>query len=225
MAGWARHHFPLVGQKYCPIQRGMAEPRTDTGHTWLDDLQGISLGVFLAGIGVHLLTTVGLITGQTAGVAVIASYLTGYSFGLMFFLINLPFYVLAWRRLGVEFTIKSLASVTALSVLTEFLPLGFDISYMNTALGAVMFGALTGLALLALFRHNGSLGGLGVVALLIQETTGFRAGWVQLIFDALVFGVALLLFPTWVVAYSLLGAVVLNLIIAINHRRDRYIAT
>ncbi|MEO0683076.1 MAG: YitT family protein, partial [Pseudomonadota bacterium] len=31
--------------------------------------------------------------------------------------------------------------------------------------------------------------------------------------------------PTWVVLYSLLGAVVLNLIITINHRRDRYVAT
>ncbi|WP_333714844.1 YitT family protein [Yoonia sp.] len=203
----------------------MAEPRAETGHTWLDDLQGISLGVFLAGIGVHLLTTVGLITGQTAGVAVIASYLTGYSFGLMFFLINLPFYALAWRRLGVEFTLKSLASVTALSVMTEVIPEGMVFSYLDPALGAVTFGALTGIALLALFRHNGSLGGLGVVALLIQDTTGFRAGWVQLIFDGVVFSVAFLLFPAWVVLYSLLGAVVLNLIIAINHRRDRYIAT
>jgi len=203
----------------------MAEPRKDTGHTWLDDLQGISLGVFLAGIGVHLLTTLGLITGQTAGVAVILSYLTGYSFGLVFFLINIPFYVLAWRRLGAEFTGKSLLSVTALSLMTEIIPAGMVFSYLDPALGAVTFGALTGVALLVLFRHNGSLGGLGVVALLIQDTTGFRAGWVQLIFDAAVFGVAFWLFPAWVVLYSLLGAVVLNLIIAINHRRDRYIAT
>ena len=203
----------------------MVIPRQNTGHTLLDDVQGISLGVFLAALGLHLLTTVGLITGQTAGVAVIVSYLTGYSFGAVFFVINLPFYALAWRRLGVEFTAKSLLSVTVLSVLTEVLPYGMVFEYLNTALGAVAFGALTGLGLLALFRHNGSLGGLGVVALLIQDTTGFRAGWVQLIFDALVFGVALFLFPTWVVLYSLLGAVVLNLIIAINHRRDRYIAT
>lgn len=203
----------------------MAEPRTDTGHTWLDDLQGISLGVFLAGIGVHLLTTLGLITGQTAGVAVILSYLTGYSFGLVFFLINLPFYVLAWRRLGAEFTIKSLLSVTALSVVTEVIPVGMVFSHLDPVLGAVTFGALTGVALLALFRHNGSPGGLGVVALLIQDTTRFRAGWVQLIFEGVVFGAAFLLFPPQVVLYSLLGAVVLNLIIAINHRRDRYIAT
>ena len=203
----------------------MADTSTPNQHSLIDDIQGISLGVFLAGVAVHLLTTLGLITGQTAGVAVIISYMTGYSFGIVFFLINIPFYILAWRRLGPVFTLKSLISVTALSVLTEVIPMGMVFAYLEPALGAVLFGALAGVALLALFRHNGSLGGLGVVALLIQDNTGFRAGWVQLIFDAAVFGVAFLLFPPQIVLYSLLGAVVLNLIIAINHRRDRYIAT
>ena len=191
----------------------------------IDDIQGISLGVFLAGVGVHMLTTVGLITGQTAGIAVIISYLTGYSFGLIFFLVNIPFYALAWKRLGNAFTVKSLISVSLLSLLTELIPLGMVFESLDPILGAVTFGALTGLGLLALFRHNGSLGGLGVVALLIQDTTGFRAGWVQLIFDGALFGLAFFLFDPVIVMYSLVGAVVLNLIIAINHRRDRYVAT
>jgi len=194
-------------------------------HSLFDDAQGISLGVFLASVGLHLLTTLGLITGQTAGIAVIISYLSGYSFGTVFFLVNLPFYVLAWRRLGKVFTIKSLISVTLLSILTEIIPPGMVFSHLDPLLGALTFGALTGVALLVLFRHNGSLGGLGVVALLIQDTTGFRAGWVQLIFDVCLFGLAFFLFDPLLVLYSLLGAVVINLIIAINHRRDRYVAT
>ena len=196
-----------------------------TSHSFLDDVQGLSLGAFLAAVGLHLLTTLGLITGQTAGIAVIISYLGGFSFGLVFFLVNLPFYLLAWRRLGKAFTIKSLISVTLLSILTEVIPLGMVFGYLNPLLGALTFGALTGVALLVLFRHNGSLGGLGVVALLIQDTTGFRAGWVQLIFDLCLFGLAFFLFDPVLVFYSLLGAVVINLIIAINHRRDRYVAT
>jgi uncharacterized membrane-anchored protein YitT (DUF2179 family) len=193
-------------------------------HNLTDDIQGLSLGVFLCGLGMHVLTSVGLITGQTAGLAVIIAYLSGYSFGLVFFAINLPFYFIAYKRLGLEFTIKSLISVTLLSVVTTLLPLGFTIEKLDPALGAVIFGSLVGLGLLAMFRHNGSLGGLGVIALLVQDTTGFKAGWVQLITDAVIFGVALFLFPASVVIYSLLGAAVLNLIITFNHRRDRYIA-
>ncbi|WP_400085314.1 YitT family protein [Yoonia sp. R78084] len=196
----------------------------ESTHSLLDDVQGMSLGIFLAAVGLNILTTVGLITGQTAGIAVIISYLSGYSFGVVFFAVNLPFYVLAWKRLGAIFTIKSLISVTLLSVLSEIIPLGMVFSYIDPLVGALTFGALLGVALLVLFRHNGSLGGLGVVALLIQDTTGFRAGYVQLIFDALIFGLAFFLFDPLLVFYSLVGAVVLNLIIAINHRRDRYVA-
>ena len=194
-------------------------------HTLTEDAQGFALGVFLCALSLQFLTHAGLITGQTAGIAVIISYMTGWSFGVVFFVINLPFYVLAWMRLGPQFTAKSLISVTALSALTLILPDQISFAQLSTPMAAITFGALTGVGLLVIFRHNGSLGGLGVVALLVQDKTGFRAGYVQLCADALIFGVALFLFPFMVVVWSLLGAVVLNLIIAINHRRDRYIAT
>ncbi|RVT85242.1 YitT family protein [Rhodobacteraceae bacterium CCMM004] len=203
----------------------MVSPANTARHTPIDDVQGLGLGVFLCGLGLHVLTHAGLLTGQTAGVAVIVSYLTGWSFGAVFFAINLPFYVLAWRRLGPVFTLKSLVSVTLLSLVTEILPAGIRIDTLDPGLAAVIFGALTGTGLLVLFRHNGSLGGIGVVALLLQDTTGVKAGHVQLGFDALLFAVAATLFPWPVVAWSLAGAVVMNLIIAVNHRRDRYVAT
>lgn len=194
-------------------------------HSLIEDAQGIGLGVFLCAFALQFLTHAGLITGQTAGIAVILSYLTGWSFGPIFFLVNIPFYALAWVRLGPKFTVRSLLSVTLLSVLVQFLPHAFQIGFIETPLAAVVAGALTGVGLLVMFRHSGSLGGLGVLALIIQDKTGFRAGYVQLGADVVIFAAALLLFPWQKVLWSLLGAVILNLIIAINHRRDRYIAT
>lgn len=204
----------------------MHNDRPDTvDHTLLDDVQGLGIGLFLCSLGIQFLTTAGLITGQTAGVAVIISYLTGFSFGTVFFVINLPFYFFAWKRLGTEFTIKSLISVTLLSIITDIMPLTMTITDLNPFMAVLAFGMTVGIGLLAMFRHNGSLGGLGVVALYVQDSTGFKAGYVQLIVDAVIFAVAALLFPLTVVAWSLLGAVVLNLVITFNHRRDRYIAT
>lgn len=198
---------------------------TRVRHTALDDAQGIATGVLLSGLGVHILTAAGLITGQTAGLAVIISYLSGWSFGLIFFLVNLPFYALAYRRLGGAFTLKSIAGVTALSIVTELLPYGLPLTDPHPAAAALAFGACVGIGLLALFRHNGSLGSLGVVALMVQDQTGFRAGYVQLLVDAVIFAVAAALFPLGLVAWSLLGAITVKIIIAFNHRRDRYIAT
>ena len=194
-------------------------------HTPLEDLQGLSMGVLFCSMGMVFLTHLGFLTGQTAGLAVVISYLTGWSFGWVFFVVNIPFYWLAWTRMGADFTFRSLGCVTALSVLVEWMPGQVQLAHVAPALGMVIFGCLVGTGLLMLFRHKGSLGGLGVTALYIQDRFGFKAGYVQLIFDAVLFGVAFFLFPATTVFYSLLGAVVLNFVIALNHRRDRYIAT
>lgn len=192
-------------------------------HTPLEDVQGLATGAIMCSMGVVILTHLGLITGQTAGLAVVISYLTGGSFGLIFFTINIPFYLFAIKAMGWEFTLKSMACVAALSLATEFVPYGFAIERLDPALGAIMFGVVTGIGLLAIFRHKGSLGGLGVVALWMQDTYGIRAGYIQLGFDAVLFAVAAFLFPLSVVMYSLLGAIVLNALIAFNHRRDWYV--
>jgi uncharacterized membrane-anchored protein YitT (DUF2179 family) len=193
-------------------------------HSSLEDAQGLGIGVLLCALGTLFLTHLGFITGQTAGLALVISYVTGWAFGPVFFVVNLPFYAFAWARLGPEFTLKSVAAVTALSVLVELMPTWVVLGEVNPVFGAMIIGCLLSVGLLAIFRHGGSLGGLGIVALYIQDTTGFRAGWVQLAFDVALFAVAFLLFPASIVAFSLLGALVLNLAIAINHRRDRYIA-
>ena len=202
----------------------MTDSPTPPKHSRIDDAQGLALGVFLCGIGLHVLTHVGLITGQTAGLAVIISYLTGWSFGAVFFVINIPFYILAYLRLGVAFTIKSLVSVTLLSVVTELLPIGWQMGTITPWLGAVVAGCVTGVGLIVMFRHNGSLGGFGVLGLIIQDATGFRAGYFQLIVDAILFSVAFFILPFHLVIWSLLGAVIINLSIAVNHRPDRYVA-
>lgn len=107
-----------------------------------------------------------------------------------------------------------------------FMPDWIRFDKLDPIFGAILFGAVTGTAILALFRHGASLGGLGILALYLQDRTGFRAGWTQLIFDVVLFATALLLLrDPWTVALSVLGAVVLDLVIAINHRRDHYIVT
>ncbi|MDO8885138.1 MAG: YitT family protein, partial [Pseudotabrizicola sp.] len=56
-------------------------------HSLTEDAQGFALGVFLCALSLQFLTHAGLITGQTAGIAVIISYLSGWSFGVVFFII------------------------------------------------------------------------------------------------------------------------------------------
>ena len=172
------------------------------------------------------LTHLGLITGQTAGLAVLGSYLTGWSFGAIFFVVNLPFYVFAWLRMGPRFTVKSFIAVALLSGMVELFPHYIAFERLDPILGALLAGATSGMGLIVLFRHGASLGGVGVLGLWLQDRIGLQAGWVQLVFDAVLFTAAALILPDiLLVGWSLLGALVVNLIVGVNHRSDRYIAT
>lgn len=193
-----------------------------THHTLSEDIQGIAFGSFMASVGVLLLTHLGFVTGQTAGLAILISYATGWAFGPVFFVINLPFYWLGWKRFGRTFVIKSFAAVALLSALTIWLPPLMQFGPVHPMVGAILFGCLTGAGLLALFRHGSSLGGIGILGLYVQDATGFRAGWVQMLFDAGLFVIAFALRDWQTVGWSALGALVVNLVIAVNHRRDRY---
>jgi uncharacterized membrane-anchored protein YitT (DUF2179 family) len=194
-------------------------------HSLIEDAQGIVYGATMAALGIVILTHLGLVTGQTAGLAVLISYATGWGFGPVFFAINLPFYLIGYLRKGWQFTLKTFVAVALLSGLSLWLPGLVSFATLDPIFGAVLFGFLSGSALLALFRHGASLGGIGIVALELQDRLGWRAGWVQLGFDAVLFAVAFLVIEPRLILISFLGALVVNLVIAINHRRDRYIAT
>lgn len=208
------------------VQAGTAtEPHRVAPHKLHEDVQAFAVGTSIMAFGLLMLTHVGLITGQTAGLAVLISYVTGWSFGAVFFVVNLPFYWLAWTRMGPRFTIKTFIAVAMLSVISEVLPHYVVFDTLSPPVAALLAGAVSGFGLVVLFRHGASLGGLGVAALYLQDRTGFRAGWTQLIFDAGLFSVAFFVLPWEMVVWSLLGAVVVNLIVGVNHRRDRYLGT
>ena len=54
-----------------------------TRHHPAEDAQGILFGSAMAAFGILMLTHLGFITGQTAGLAVLISYVTGLPFGLV----------------------------------------------------------------------------------------------------------------------------------------------
>ncbi|WEX88209.1 YitT family protein [Sinorhizobium garamanticum] len=195
-----------------------------TRHTPVEDVQGIFSGSLVAALGLYFLASAGLLTGSTAGVAFLLHYATGVNFGLAFFLLNLPFFYLSLKRLGPAFTIKTFIAIALTSFLTDTQSRLFEIGAIHPAWAALLGGLLLGYGVLALYRHRASLGGVGILGIYLQERFGIRAGLVQLAIDMVVLATAFAVTTPPVVVWSVLGAVVLNLFVAINHRADRYIA-
>ncbi|MEO0343318.1 MAG: YitT family protein [Pseudomonadota bacterium] len=191
-------------------------------HSPWENAQGIAIGVFIVSLGLLFLKSAGLFVGQAAGIALIGAYLTDTPFGLWFFCVNAPFFLFGARRLGWMFVLRSIIGIAAVSGLSFILPKYIQFDQVHPLAAALASGILAGLGILAALRHGAGLGGVSVMAAAIQAKTGFRAGYVQLIVDALIFIPAFLVFETPIVMYSLFGAIVINGIIAINHRTDWY---
>ncbi|MGH1368972.1 MAG: YitT family protein [Maritimibacter sp.] len=194
-------------------------------HTVLEDALALMVGTALVALSIQFLRAADLITGQVAGLSLLTSYLGDWPFGAVFFALNLPFYVFAILRMGWRFTVKTFVAVGVLSLMAEGFGAWLTLELPHPALAAFLAGVTAGPGLLVLFRHGASLGGVGIMALYMQDKLGIKAGMIQLSFDALVFLAAFFVLPVDVAAWSLLGAVLLNVIITMNHRRDRYIAS
>jgi uncharacterized membrane-anchored protein YitT (DUF2179 family) len=192
-------------------------------HSALEDAQALITGTLFVALGVAMFKQAQLLTGGTAGIAFLIHYASGWRFGLVFFLVNLPFVWLALRQMGTAFTLKTFAAVGLLSVLTELLPHVLAFAQLDPAFAAVMGGLAIGVGLLMLFRHHASLGGVNVLALWLQRRRGWRAGGVQLAFDCAVLAAAFALLAPAKALLSLVGALALNLVVAVNHRPGRYL--
>ncbi|MGV1759343.1 YitT family protein [Rhizobium sp. A22-96] len=195
-----------------------------TRHSLVEDIQGIFSGSLVSALGLFCLSSAGLLTGSTAGVAFLLHYAIGVNFGLAFFVVNLPFFYLSLKQLGPAFTFKTFIAIALTSLLSNLQPLLFNVAHINPLWSALLGGILLGFGLLALYRHRASLGGVGILGIYLQERFGIRAGLVQLAVDLCVLAVAFAVTTPFVVICSVLGAIALNLFLAINHRSDRYIA-
>ncbi|WP_417309330.1 YitT family protein [Devosia sp.] len=192
-------------------------------HTPLEDVFAILLGTAMLSFGVMLFSAAKVITGSIAGIALLLSYATDFGFGTLFFTINLPFYLLAALRMGWPFTIKTVVAVALVSLFSALFPNWITIGPIAPLFAALTGGAMIGLGMLTLFRHKASVGGVNILALFLQERFGLRAGWFQLGVDAVILLSAFLVVSPERVVYSLLGALVINAIIGMNHKPGRYV--
>lgn len=192
-------------------------------HSLFEDAFAMATGTLLVSLGIALYGKATLVTGGAAGLALLLQASGGPAFGLGFFLINLPFYWLAVRRMGWGFTLRTMLAVGLVSVMSWATPRMIRIEAVDPLYAAIVGGCLMGIGMLVLFRHRTGLGGINILAAWLQERHGIRAGWFQLGVDAVILCAALAVLPLDRALLSFLGAVALNLNLAVNHKPGRYL--
>lgn len=192
------------------------------GHSLFEDAQSLLVAPLFCAFAILLLKQAGLLTGGTIGLAFLAHYATGWPMSALLFAINLPFYLLAIQAMGRAFTVKTFIAISLLALYAEALPHWISLASLDRAFAAVMGGFLAGISILMLIRHKASLGGLGILVIHLQNTRGWRAGKLQMAADVLILCGAFFMRDLTSVLLSILGAVALNLVIAVNHKSGRY---
>ena len=200
--------------------------------------EGKRLGIALFGAAVYsagvnlFVVPAGLYSGGMMGAAqVIRTVLLQYLHlplqnfdiaGLIYWAVNVPILLIGMRDIGMRFFAKTIICVTAttffLSVIpvpqTPLLP---DDVLASSVIGAIICGFGMGTAL----RMSGSLGGMDIVGMvLIKHNKNFSVGKVNLMTNAVLYGICLFLFNVSTVIYSLIYAAVSSVAVDRVHSQN-----
>jgi uncharacterized membrane-anchored protein YitT (DUF2179 family) len=197
-------------------------PSAPPRHSRIEDAYALLIGCALIVLGLICLRTAGLVTGGVAGVALLASYLVPLPPGLLFTLINIPFFLFARAAMGTGFMLKTMVVSSGVTLMSLAAPYVVRLATIDPLFAALFGGTIVGLGVLVLARHDAGVGGTGVMTLWLYKTRGWNAGRTQLCIDAGIMAVALLAVPPARVLLSAISAGAISGVLIAFHRPGRY---
>ncbi|KQN91653.1 hypothetical protein ASE90_02340 [Sphingomonas sp. Leaf67] len=197
-------------------------PHEAVPHSRSEDVYAIVVGCVMIALGLALLRAAGLVTGGIAGIALLVSYLVPLPTGVLFTLINIPFFLFAKRAMGTRFMVRTIAVNAGIALFSTMARYGFRIVEVHPAFAAIAGGTVIGMGILALARHDAGVGGTGVVTLWLQRTRGWNAGRTQIAIDLGILATSFAVVAPVQVAWSALSAAAISGILIAWHRPGRY---
>ncbi|WAC49596.1 YitT family protein [Asticcacaulis sp. SL142] len=199
------------------------ELKAQAKHTLFEDIYAFAIGCSFIALGLVLLKTAGLVTGGVAGIALLVSYLVPLPVGLLFNLINVPFFVFAFVTMGWRFTVKTIVVNIAIMAMAALFPHLFTPAHLNPIFASIFGGTIIGMGILALARHGAGAGGTGVLSLYLQKTRGINAGKTQAVCDALIMTASVFVVSPMNLLYSVISAAAMSTVMMTYHKPQRYL--
>jgi len=125
--------------------------------------------------------------------------------GVIYYIINIPIFAIAFARMGRRFFAKTLITVTAMTAFMSFIP---AIEIVADPMAAcVVGGIISGIGVGFILRMGSSGGGMDVVGVLLTRwKKDFSVGKVNLLVTVVLYGTCLFLFDVEIVVYSIIYA-------------------
>ncbi len=170
----------------------------------LIELLLITVGAVIAAFAIEeFLVGCTILDGGVVGISIMLNTLLKIPLGLLTMLINIPFLIIGFRKMGKMFIAKSAYAMLIFSVFLQvFAPLknATEEYLLAVSFGGVILGIGVGLVI----KCGGCLDGTETVAILLNRRFKFPVGQTVLIFNIVIFSVAGFFFGFDRAMYSLL---------------------
>lgn len=170
---------------------------------WLKSLFLLTLGAVITAFGLEtFLVPNNIIDGGVIGISMIISHVSKLNLGLLVLILNTPFILLAFKKLGGRFVIK-----TAYANVILALALNIFHHYKVTGdllLATVFGGIILGLGVGIILKHEGSLDGTEMLSLIVSKKFGFSVGEFIMIINVFIYMTAGLVFGWESAMYSIM---------------------
>ncbi len=162
---------------------------------FLIDIIYLTLGCAIMAIGTALfLLPNQLSTGGFTGIATIFYYLFDFPMGTVILLLNIPFFILAFFKIGKKLVIKSIIGTSLLSLFIDIFERFPELT--NDKLLACIYGGIfIGLGLALVLKSNASTGGTDLITYIAKAYKPYvKTSNIIVIVDVIIIGLNVLFF-------------------------------
>jgi len=163
----------------------------------------ILIGIFSAAFGLKgFLMTNRFIDGGVTGISLLISALSGIKIYLLIIILNIPFIVLGYRTMGLQFAVKTSLAIAGLALCLVVVPFPnvTDDNILVAVFGGFFLGAGIGFAI----RGGAVIDGTEVLAIYLSRKVGATVGDIIIIINALIFGAAAYFLSVEIAMYSMI---------------------
>lgn len=182
-----------------PAQKLFTSPK----QVLLDFVQ-IFLGSSLCAVAVNgILVPKHFATGGITGLClIIHKFVPSFNLGLIYLLVNIPLFLLAWMSIGRRFFFYSIIGTLSFTVAMAFvhIPVHIDDMILSALLAGLIFGGGTGIAL----RSSGSQGGLDILSVMLLRRFSINLGNTVLTVNLFVLSLVALYYSLDALLYTLI---------------------
>ncbi|MDR7072232.1 YitT family protein [Fictibacillus barbaricus] len=152
----------------------------------------ILAGLFLTAAGMKILNIHSLTFGGTAGIATLGSFLSDWSWGILFLIVNLPFFILSIKKLGWTFSITTFLCIFLVSAITDLLSF-IHFPIVAPFLASILAGSLIGVGVSLVLNSGASLGGIHILALYLEQKREINRGLTLFVTDFIIVSSAMVI--------------------------------